>query len=91
MVSGDEEGNMDQMIVTVLAIGALCWGLRAMPWKTVMARVRVAQGARYVACGHVADWIVEWIELMRGKATAMVPHKDRCALRRTVSHRRVRS
>ena len=44
MVSGDEEGNMDQMIVTVLAIGALCWGLRAMPWKTVTARVRVAQG-----------------------------------------------
>ena len=35
---------MDQMIVTVLVIGALCWGLRAMPWKTVTARVRVAQG-----------------------------------------------
>jgi len=35
---------MDQMIVTVLAIGALCWGLRATPWKTVTARVRVAQG-----------------------------------------------
>lgn len=35
---------MDQMIVVVLAIGALCWGLRATPWKTVKARVRVAQG-----------------------------------------------
>ncbi len=44
MVNGDEEGNMDQMIVTVLAIGALCWGLRAMTWKTVTAPVRVAQG-----------------------------------------------
>ena len=44
MVSGDKEGNMDQMIVTVLAIGALCWGLRVMPWKPVTAHVRVAQG-----------------------------------------------
>lgn len=35
---------MDQVIVMVLAIGALCWGLRAMPWKTVTARARVAQG-----------------------------------------------
>ena len=35
---------MDQIIVTVLAIGALCWGLCAMRWKTVTARVRVAQG-----------------------------------------------
>ena len=35
---------MDQMILVVLAIAALCWGLRAMPWKTVTARARVAQG-----------------------------------------------
>lgn len=35
---------MDQMIAVVLAIGALCWGLRATPWKTVKARVRVAKG-----------------------------------------------
>jgi hypothetical protein len=35
---------MDQMIVTVLAIGALCWGLRAMSWNRETARVRVAQG-----------------------------------------------
>ena len=35
---------MDQLIKVVLAIGALCWGLRVMPWKPVMARVRVAQG-----------------------------------------------
>ena len=36
MVSGDEEGNMDLMIVTVLAIGAFCWGLRAMSWNREM-------------------------------------------------------
>jgi hypothetical protein len=35
---------MDKMIVVVLAIGALCWGLRVMPWKLVTARVRVDQG-----------------------------------------------
>jgi hypothetical protein len=35
---------MDQMIVVVLAIGALCWGVHIMPWKTVKARVRLAQG-----------------------------------------------
>jgi hypothetical protein len=35
---------MDQMIVAILAIGALCWGLRVIPWKPVTARVRVAQG-----------------------------------------------
>jgi len=35
---------MDQIIVMVLAIGALCWSLRVMPWKTVTARVRIAQG-----------------------------------------------
>lgn len=35
---------MDQMIVVILAIGALCWGLRVIPWKPVTARVRVAQG-----------------------------------------------
>lgn len=35
---------MDQMIMVVLAIGALCWGLRVMPWNPVMARVRIVQG-----------------------------------------------
>ena len=40
----DKEGDMEQMILVVLAIVALCWGLRATPWKTVKARVRVAQG-----------------------------------------------
>jgi hypothetical protein len=35
---------MDQMILAVLAVVALGWGLRATPWKTVKARVRVAQG-----------------------------------------------
>ncbi len=35
---------MDQMILVVLAIGLLCLGLRVMPWKSVTARVRVAQG-----------------------------------------------
>jgi hypothetical protein len=35
---------MEQMILVVLAIVALCWGLCATPWKTVKARVRVAQG-----------------------------------------------
>jgi hypothetical protein len=34
---------MEQMILVVLAIAALCWGLRATPWKTVKIRVRVAQ------------------------------------------------
>ncbi len=24
---GDKEGNMDQMIVMVLALGTLCWGI----------------------------------------------------------------
>jgi hypothetical protein len=43
-VGGDKEGNMEQMILVVLAIVALCWGLCATPWKTVTARVRVAQG-----------------------------------------------
>jgi hypothetical protein len=35
---------MDQMIVAVLAIGAFYWGLRVVSWKSVKARVRVAQG-----------------------------------------------
>ena len=35
---------MDQMIVVVLAIGALYWVVRVVPWKSVKARVRVAQG-----------------------------------------------
>ncbi|MEI8015512.1 MAG: hypothetical protein WCH20_11840 [Nitrospira sp.] len=35
---------MDQMILVVLAIVALCWGLSVEPWRTVKARVRVAQG-----------------------------------------------
>ncbi len=35
---------MDQMIVVALVIGALCWAVRGIPWKTVTARVRVAQG-----------------------------------------------
>jgi len=35
---------MDQMILVVMAIVALCWGLRAAPWKTVKARVRFTQG-----------------------------------------------
>ena len=47
MVSGDEEGNMEQMILVVLAIVALGWGLRATPWKTVKARVRLAQGVSW--------------------------------------------
>jgi hypothetical protein len=34
---------MDQMILIVMAIGALCWGIPIMPWKTVKARVRLAQ------------------------------------------------
>lgn len=42
-VGSDKEGNMEQMILVVLAIVALGWGLRATPWKTVKARVRVAQ------------------------------------------------
>jgi hypothetical protein len=50
---------MDQMIVVVLAIGALCWGLRVMPWKPVTARARVAQGFSLRVCGHGADWVVE--------------------------------
>ncbi len=44
MVNGDEEDNMDQMILVVLAIGSLCWGLRAMQRNRVTAPVRVAQG-----------------------------------------------
>ena len=40
----DKEGDMEQMILVVLAIVALCWGLRATPWKTVKARVRVRPG-----------------------------------------------
>jgi hypothetical protein len=36
---------MEQIIVSALAIGALYWGVRVIPWKTVKARVRVAQGA----------------------------------------------
>ena len=32
---------MDQIIVTVLAIGALYWGIRVMPGKPVTAPVRV--------------------------------------------------
>jgi hypothetical protein len=43
-VGSDKEGNMEQMILVVLAIVALCWGLCATPSKTVKARVRVAQG-----------------------------------------------
>ena len=39
-----KEGNMDLMIVTVLAIGTLCWGLRAMQRNRVTAPVRLAQG-----------------------------------------------
>jgi len=35
---------MDLMIVTVLAIGALCWSLRAMSENRETARVRIAQG-----------------------------------------------
>ena len=35
---------MEQIIVSALAIGALCWGVPIMPWKTVKARVRLAQG-----------------------------------------------
>jgi hypothetical protein len=43
-VGSDKEGNMEQMILVVLVTVALCWGLCATPWKTVKARVRVAQG-----------------------------------------------
>jgi hypothetical protein len=43
-VTSDEEGDMEQIIMSALAIGALCWGLSAMPRKTVNAPVRVAQG-----------------------------------------------
>lgn len=43
-VGSDKEGNMEQMILVVLAIVALCWGLCATSWKTVKARVRVAKG-----------------------------------------------
>jgi hypothetical protein len=35
---------MEQMILSALAIGAFCWGVRVMPWETVKARVRVSQG-----------------------------------------------
>jgi hypothetical protein len=44
IVTSDEEGDMEQIIVSALAIGALYWGVRVMPWETVKARVRVAQG-----------------------------------------------
>lgn len=43
-VGSDKEGNMEQMILVVLAIVALSLGLCATPWKAVKARVRVAQG-----------------------------------------------
>ena len=43
-VGSDKEGNMEQMIFVVLAMVALSLGLCATPWKTVKARVRVAQG-----------------------------------------------
>jgi hypothetical protein len=35
---------MDQMILVVLAIGSLCWGLRATPRKSMKAPVHLAQG-----------------------------------------------
>ena len=35
---------MDQMILVVLAIVALCWGLSVAPRRTVTAPVRVTQG-----------------------------------------------
>jgi len=35
---------MDQMIVVVLGIVALCWGVRVMPGKPVTAGVRPSQG-----------------------------------------------
>jgi hypothetical protein len=41
-VGSDKEGNMEQMILVVLAIGALCWGIYIMSWETVKARVRLA-------------------------------------------------
>jgi hypothetical protein len=33
---------MEQMILVVLAIVALCWGVYVMSWETVKARVRLA-------------------------------------------------
>ena len=47
IVGSDKEGNMEQMILAVLAIVALVWGLRSTPWKTVKARVRVAQDVSF--------------------------------------------
>ncbi len=41
-VGSDKEGNMEQMILVVLAIGALCWSIYIMSWQTVKARVRLA-------------------------------------------------
>ena len=42
IVGSDKEGNMEQMILVVLAIVALCWGVYIMSWETVKARVRLA-------------------------------------------------
>lgn len=41
-VRSDKEGNMEQMILVVLAIVALCWGVYVMSWETVKARVHLA-------------------------------------------------
>ena len=44
-VGSDKEGNMEQMILAVLAVlavVALCWGVYIMSWETVKARVHLA-------------------------------------------------
>ena len=42
IVGSDKEGNMEQMILVVLAIIALCWSVYIMSWETVKTRVRLA-------------------------------------------------
>ena len=57
-VGSDKEDDMGPIIVVALTIVTLCWGVRMTAWRTVNARVRLAQGARCVAYGNGADWIV---------------------------------
>jgi len=50
---------MDQIILGVIAMVALCWGVRVMPWETVTACVAPPRASRCVACRTGADWVVE--------------------------------
>ena len=67
-VGSDKEGGMGQMIVCVTALVALRWGVCVMPRRTHV--YASARAYRYVAFGHVSDWIVERNRQMRGKAAA---------------------